>query len=60
MEAADIAHIFDQLRALFDRGLLPPPTVRTWPLAKAAEAYQTVLDGSAGVKQVLLPSDGAA
>jgi hypothetical protein len=32
--------------------------VKTWPLENSAEAYQTVIDGSAGIKQVLLPSDG--
>lgn len=59
-DAAEIAHIFDQLSPLFDRGLLLPPAVKTWPLEKAVEAYQTVADGSAGIKQVLLPSGGAA
>jgi NADPH:quinone reductase len=58
MDGADVRRIFDQLRPLFDRGFLVPPAVRTWPLEKAAEAYQTVLDGSAGIKQVLLPADG--
>jgi len=56
MDGAAAARIFDQLRPLFDRGFLTPPAVSTWPLEKAAEAYQTVLDGSAGIKQVLLPS----
>jgi len=55
-DGAHVARIFDQFRALFDHGLLDPPAVKTWPLEKAAEAYQTVLDGSAGIKQVLLPS----
>lgn len=54
-DGADAAHIFDQLRPLFDRGLLTPPAVRTWPLQDSVDAYQTVLDGSAGIKQVLLP-----
>jgi hypothetical protein len=58
MDGADVARIFDQLRPLFDRGFLAPPAVQTWPLEKAAEAYQTVLDGSAGIKQVLLPAGG--
>jgi NADPH:quinone reductase-like Zn-dependent oxidoreductase len=58
MDGADVARIFDQLRPLFDRGFLVPPAVKTWPLEDSAEAYQTVLDGSAGVKQVLLPADG--
>ena len=55
LDGADVARIFDQLRPLFDRGLLLPPAVKTWPLNKCVEAYQTVLDGSAGIKQVLLP-----
>jgi hypothetical protein len=33
--------------------------VKTWPLSNSAEAYQTVLDGSAGIKQVLLPTGEA-
>jgi len=58
MDGADVARIFDQLRPLFDRGFLTPPAVKTWPLEDSAEAYQTVLDGSAGIKQVLLPAGG--
>jgi NADPH:quinone reductase len=58
MDGAHVAHIFDQLRPLFDRGLLTPPAVKTWPLEDSAVAYQTVLDGSAGIKQVLLPTGG--
>ena len=57
---AHVARIFDQLRALFDHGLLAPPAVKAWPLANSAEAYQTVIDGSAGIKQVLLPIGGVA
>jgi hypothetical protein len=34
--------------------------VKTWPLERSAEAYQTVRDGSAGIKQVLLPAGGVA
>jgi hypothetical protein len=56
MDGADVARILDQLGALFDRRFLAPPAVNTWPLEKGAEAYQTVLEGSAGIKQVLLPS----
>jgi NADPH:quinone reductase len=58
MDGAGVAHIFGQLRPLFDRGFLLPPAVKTWPLKDAAQAYQTVLDGSAGIKQVLLPAGG--
>ena len=54
-DGARVAGIFDQLRPLFDRGILVPPAVKTWPLGNSVEAYQTVLDGSGGIKQVLLP-----
>jgi NADPH:quinone reductase-like Zn-dependent oxidoreductase len=59
-DGAHVARIFDQFRALFDHGLLAPPAVKTWPLERSAEAYQTVLDGSAGIKQVLLPIGGVS
>ena len=59
-DGAHVARIFDQFRALFDHGLLAPPAVKTWPLEYSAEAYQTVLDGSAGIKQVLVPIGGGA
>jgi NADPH:quinone reductase-like Zn-dependent oxidoreductase len=59
-DGAHVARIFDQLRALFDHDLLAPPAVKTWPLERSAGAYQAVIDGSAGIKQVLLPAgDGA-
>jgi NADPH:quinone reductase-like Zn-dependent oxidoreductase len=60
MDGADAARVFDQLRPLFDRGFLDPPAVKTWPLENSAEAYQRVLDGAAGIKQVLLPAGGGA
>jgi NADPH:quinone reductase len=60
MDGAHCARIFDQLSALFDRGMLTPPAVKTRPLGDGAEAYQTVLDGSSGIKQLLLPIDGGA
>ena len=56
MDGAHVADVFDQLRALFDRAMLTPPAINTWPLERSAEAYQTVLDGQAGVRQVLLPN----
>jgi NADPH:quinone reductase-like Zn-dependent oxidoreductase len=59
IDGADGAKIFDQLAPLFDRGLLTPPTVKTWTLENSVEAYQTVKDGTAGIKQVLLPFAGA-
>ncbi|WP_194896782.1 quinone oxidoreductase family protein [Catenulispora pinisilvae] len=56
LDGADVARIFDQLRPLFERGFLVPPAVKTWPLDDAVQAYQAVLDGAAGIKQVLLPT----
>ena len=60
MDGAHCANIFDQLAALFDRGFLAAPAIKTWPLESSTEAYQTVQDGSAGIKQVLLPIGGGA
>jgi NADPH:quinone reductase-like Zn-dependent oxidoreductase len=54
MDGAHCANIFDQLGALFNRGVLTPPAIKSWPLQHSAEAYQTVLDGPRGIKQVLL------
>jgi hypothetical protein len=54
MDGAHCANIFDQLAALFDRGMLTVPPIRTWSLENSAEAYQAAHDGR-GVKQVLLP-----
>jgi NADPH:quinone reductase len=59
-DATHIAGVFDQLRPLFESGVLTPPAIRTWPLRSSAQAYQAVLDGSAGIKQVLLPIDTGA
>jgi len=56
LEGTEIASTFDQLGVLFDKGVLTPPAYKTWPLAQAAEAYQAVLEGTSGVKQVLLPA----
>ena len=55
-DGAHVAGIFDQLRALFDAEILTAPDVKTWPLANSVEAYQTVMSGSAGIKQVLVPA----
>jgi len=60
MDGAHCANIFDQLAALIDSNLLTAPAVKTWPLEQVADAYQTVQDGSAGIRQVLLPVDDEA
>jgi NADPH:quinone reductase-like Zn-dependent oxidoreductase len=56
IDGAAGARIFDQLAPLFERGLLTPPSTRTWSLPNGVEAYQRVKDGAHGVKQVLLPT----
>ena len=53
-DGAHVARIFDQFRALFDRGVLAPPAVKTWSLGNTLEAYQPVIDRSAATKQVLV------
>lgn len=59
-DGTHIARVFNELRALFDPGLLTPPAIKTLPLEDSAEAYQTALAGSAGIEHVLLPNgDGA-
>ena len=35
MDGGHVARIFDQLGALFDRGVLTPPAIKTWPLEKS-------------------------
>ena len=60
MNGAHCANIFDQLAALFDSNLLTAPVLKTWPLEQVADAYQAVQDGSAGIRQVLLPVDDEA
>jgi len=60
IDGADGARIFDQLAALFDRGLLTLPATKTWPLEDSVAAYQRVKDGAHGIKQVLLPNGSNA
>jgi NADPH2:quinone reductase len=54
MSGPEIAEIMNHLRPGFEGGQLEPPSVATWPLERAVEAYQTVERG-ARTKQVLLP-----
>ncbi|MCL2515763.1 MAG: zinc-binding alcohol dehydrogenase family protein [Microbacteriaceae bacterium] len=60
IDGAEGARVFDQLAPLFERGLLTPPATKTWPLSDAARAYDTVMNGARGVKQVILPFGDAA
>jgi len=51
-----IATIMDRLRPGFDGGHLRPPSVETWPLEQAVDAYAAVQGGTPGIKHVLVPS----
>jgi len=55
LTGGDIAQIMNELRVGFEEGHLKPPTVRTWPLERAVEAYSSVADGDAAAKHVLIP-----
>jgi NADPH:quinone reductase len=50
-----IATIMDSLRAGFDGGQLRPPSVQTWSLEQAVDAYAAVQAGKPGSKHVLVP-----
>ena len=49
-----IAAIMNNLRAGFEGGKLQPPSVHTWPLEQAVDAYEAVQAGVPGGKQVLV------
>jgi NADPH:quinone reductase len=55
LSGEEIALIMDQLRPGFEGGTLSPPSVRTWALSDAVEAYTAVQQADATAKQVLLP-----
>ena len=55
LSGPEIASVLDALRPGFESGDLRPFEVRTWPLARAVEAYGEAERGGP-VKQVLLPS----
>ena len=50
-----IATIMNGLRAGFEAGHLRPPSVQTWSLEPAVDAYAAVQAGALGSKQVLVP-----
>ena len=54
LSGPEIASALDLLRPGFESGHLLPFAVRTWPLARAVEAYEAAERGGP-VKQVLLP-----
>ncbi len=50
-----IATIMDGLRPGFEGGHLRPPSVQTWSLEQAIDAYAAVQVGMPGIKHVLVP-----
>jgi hypothetical protein len=55
LNGAEIAAIMDALRPGFEAGALSPFEVTTWPLARAAEAYEAADRDGAQAKHVLSP-----
>ena len=55
LSGPQIATIMDSLRAGFEGGQLRPPSVQTWSLEQAVDAYAAVQVGMPGSKHVLLP-----
>jgi len=55
LNGAEIAAIMDSLRPGFEVGALTAFEVTTWPLARAAEAYEAADRDGARAKHVLLP-----
>jgi len=58
LSGSRIAEIMDKLRQGFEEGHLKPPAVKTWPLERAAEAYQAADKGGSLAKNVLIPVVG--
>ena len=55
LTSAEIGAFMDEFSDGFERGMLEPPEIQTWPLEKAVEAYEAVESGKAEAKQVLVP-----
>ncbi len=55
LTASEIATLMNNLRAGFQEGYLRAPSVTTWPLDRAIEAYQAVEKGGGPTKHVLIP-----
>ena len=51
-----IATIMNSLRAGFEARHLRPPSVQTWSLERAVDAYAAVQAGTSGKKHVLVPT----
>lgn len=50
----DVVATMNELRPGFDRGVLQPPALQTWPFERAIDAYEAVAKGGSRVKHVLL------
>jgi len=50
-----IAGLMNDLGAGFQGGHLQAPTVTTWPIERAAEAYQAVEKGGSPTRHLLIP-----
>ena len=51
----EIAALMNDPRAGFQEGYLQAPAIRTWPLERGVEAYESVEKGGAPIKHVLIP-----
>jgi len=51
----EIADLMNGLRAGFEEGYLQAPTITTWPLERAVEAYEDVVKGDLPTKHILIP-----
>jgi NADPH:quinone reductase-like Zn-dependent oxidoreductase len=52
----EIADLMNALRPGFEEGYLQAPTLTTWPLERAIEAYEAVEKGHSPTKHVLIPA----
>jgi len=59
-DLAPMAEILDQLRLGFDSGALTPPVTRSYPLAQAKDAYESIATGKAESKLVIAPQSPAS
>jgi len=55
LSGTETADLLQSLRFGFQEGYLQAPTVTTWPLERALEAYMAVEKGGSLTKQVLIP-----
>jgi len=51
----EIADLMNDLRAGFQEGYLQAPAIKSWPLERSVEAYESVEKGGAPTRHVLIP-----